>query len=368
MMSYGKGVFRRRVFGLARLALEPGTIVAPSHRSDHDVPVLMSVLYPHCAAAVARGVPWPTFAVRDDLFMPGFLSAYLPHVPATVRRLLWPISFAGPLEHHLQCVPVREPTEMLLVELVRSAPWLPLDGQLPDSLTTALRERAARLGRPEPRLAADVIDGGFADLLWTTLSRDELPGAEELWRERLGQAVRDFRRLIASLREGGVVVIFPEGDLSQDGEIGELRGGLRSLARRGCGRRVQPIAIAYDPLTRGRTRAYVSIAAPIETSAGGLQQAVSAALKAATPLTVGQIASHLLVTEGPGSPRALMAAAQSWLTRAYADRRPIDPELARPGRGRVLADAYRRAARRGAEDPDIRRLARELESAHRGAP
>lgn len=366
MMSYGQGVFRRRVFGLAQLALEPGTIVAPSHRSDHDVPVLMSVLYPHLAAAVARGVPWPTFAVRDDLLLPGFLSALLPHAPATVRRLLWPISFARPLERHLQCVPVREPAQMLVVELVRGAPSLPLDGLVPDEVAMALRARAAKLGLPEPRRAADVIDGAFADLLWTTMSRHQLPGAEQLWRERLRESVRDFRRLVASLQEGGIVVIFPEGDLSQNGEIGELRGGLVSLARRGRGRRVQPIAIAYDPLTRGRTLAYVSIAPPIETSAGRLQQAVSAALKAATPLTVGQIAAHVLVCEGPGSPAALTAAAQSWLARAYADRRPIEPALVRPGHERVLADAYRRASRRGADDPVVRRLARELESAHAG--
>ena len=141
MTAYVRFRFRPIVFGLADLRLEPGTIVAPNHRSDNDVPVLVAVLYPHWANAVERGVPWPTFAADDHAFLKGFLGGYPEHLPLWLRRLLWPIRVGGVLERHLQCVPVREPTRMRLVEVLRADPKLALDGQLPSELRVALGRR-----------------------------------------------------------------------------------------------------------------------------------------------------------------------------------------------------------------------------------
>ena len=363
MSGHSAVFFNRRMFGAENIRLGPHSILAPSHRTDHDVPVLASLFFPHWARAFAEGNPWPTFATDDQAFMRGFLAGYTPGLPLWMRRLLWPIRVGGVLERHLQCVPVRQPSQMLAVELLRAAPDQPLDGQVPTELRAALIDRAITLRRPSPKLAADVLDGGYADLLWTEIERDTSGGDAEVWRTHLRAAVGDFRRLTMALRSGGSVVLFPEGELSEDGTIGPLKSGLASLARRGRARFVQPVAISYDPLTYGRTHAYVSVAAPLEPVPPRLTEVLTSALRRATTLSAGQIAAWNLL-EGDGSPRALARGAEAWIARALADHRPIEPALLGPGRTSVLKIAHARALRRGATDTVITRLATELENIH----
>lgn len=363
MTAYVRFRFRPIVFGLADLRLEPGTIVAPNHRSDNDVPVLVAVLYPHWANAVERGVPWPTFAADDHAFLKGFLGGYPEHLPLWLRRLLWPIRVGGVLERHLQCVPVREPTRMRLVEVLRADPKLALDGQLPSELRAALGRRAAKCGRPPPRRADDVLRGIYADLLWTAVDREQVAHRGDVWREHLRAAVRDFKQLANALRSGGLVVIYPEGELSPDGRIAPLKPGLASLARRGRARLVQPVAMSYDPLAGVRARAYVSVGRAIDPASGRLTDEVADALRRANPLTAGQIVAWQLV-RGGASARELDEAAAGWIERAGADERPIEPGLRGPGRRALLRGARRRALRLGPAHPVILRLASELDDAH----
>jgi 1-acyl-sn-glycerol-3-phosphate acyltransferase len=360
MTGYVRAGFRLHVFGLERLRVEPGTLVAVSHRSDNDVPVLLTVIYPPWAAAVARGMPWPTFAAADDLFLSGFLAGYPARLPIPLRRMLWPITVGPPLERRLQVVPVREPARMRLVEFLRAAPERPLNGGLPPELSELLAARAQRLRRPRPRVARDVLHGAYADLLWAPVDRDDTSDADEIWREHLREAVSDFRRLVTTLRDGGAVVVFPEGEPSVSGEIGPVMPGVTSLARRGRVSAVQPIAIAYDPLTYGRSRAYVSIA-PALSSTEGLTKTVTRALRAATPLTAGQLAASVVAA---GDPREeLGRTAAEAIERAHAEGRPVEPALEGAGRTAALRAAFARARRLGAEHETVERLARELRSA-----
>jgi hypothetical protein len=227
MAGYVRASFRTRTFGLEHLRLEPATILAPNHRSDNDVPVLVSALASRWTDAVGTGVPWPTFAADDHAFFRGFLAGYPPDLPPALRRLLWPVCVGGVLERCLQCVPVRRPGQMRLVELLRHDPDRPLDGQLPPGVRDALFRRAGELGRRAPDRGGDVLDGRFADLLWTLLERDLTSNCEDIWRAHLRSAVDDFRRLVAALRGGGLVVIFP----------GDGMGPGPRAARRGCARR-----------------------------------------------------------------------------------------------------------------------------------
>lgn len=360
MTAYVRLRMRPHVFGLEHLRLEPGTILAPNHRSDNDVPVLVTALYPTWVRAVARGAPWPTFATDDHAFLQGFLAGYPEGIPLWLRRLLWPIRVGGVLERNLQCVPVREPNEMRLVEVLRADPGLVLDGQLPAELRTALARRAAEHGRPAPERAQDVLHAAYADLLWTPVEHDRVARPGEHWREHLRAAVRDFRDLAQTLAAGGIVVIYPEGALSADGRIGPLKSGLASLARRGRARWVQPVAISYDPLAGSRPRVYVSIAPRIAPVPGRLTSDVSDALRRAMPMTAGQIVAWQLFRGGT----QLDAIAADWIARARADGRPIDPALLGPGRQAALRGARRAALRLGESDAVIGRLAIELEDAH----
>jgi 1-acyl-sn-glycerol-3-phosphate acyltransferase len=363
MTAYVRLRLRPHVFGVEHLRLEPGTIIAPNHRSDNDVPVLVTTLYRRWARAVAHGAPWPTFATDDHAFLPGFLGGYPEGIPLWLRRLLWPIRVGGVLERNLQCVPVREPNEMRLVEVLRADPRLALDGQLPSELRTALARRAAERGRPVPERAADVLQGMYADLLWTPVEHDEVARPGDHWREHRRSAVNDFRRLAETLEAGGIVVIYPEGELSPDGRIGTLRGGLASLARRGRARWVQPVAVSYDPLAGPRPRVYVSIAPRVVPVPGRVASDVAAALRRAMPLTTGQIVAWQLA-RGATSATELDAAAAGWIARARSDGRAVEPALLGPERLAALRRAHRVALRTGASDPAIGRLASELEDAH----
>jgi len=370
MTGYVRANFRVRTFGLDRLALQPSTIIAPNHRSDNDVPLLASALVPRWSRAAGEGVPWPTFAADDHAFFRGFLAGYPESIPLGLRRALWPVRVGGILERHLQCVPVRRPAQMRLVELLRYDPQQVLDGQLPPDVRAALARRAQGLGRPVPARAAEALDGRYADILWTELDRDHTTGVDELWRAHLRSAVADFRRLIAAVREGGLVIIFPEGELRTEGDIGPLAPGLASLARRGRARQVQPVAISYDPLTAGRPRAYVSVGAAVQPVAGRLIVQVTEGLRRAIPLTAGQIAATVLRESRPGTATAaataLRHAGDELTARAEAEIRPAEPRLLRTRRERerLLGSAFRRAQRRGPDDPVVRSLARELAGAN----
>jgi hypothetical protein len=123
---------------------------------------------------------------------------------------------------------------------------------------------------------------------------------------------------------------------------------------------VQPVALAYDPLAGPRHRAYVSFAPAIAPTPGRLTEAVDAALRAATPLTPGQLAATALRRD-----ESLYAAADEAIATARDECRPIEPALLAPSpeRRAGLRRAFERARRRGAGDPLVRRLALELESA-----
>jgi 1-acyl-sn-glycerol-3-phosphate acyltransferase len=366
LTGYARARYRVRSFGVERLRIQPGAVIAASHRSENDVPVLLSVLYPPWSRAVGAGVRWPAFAAREDLFLSGFLAASTPGLPVAVRRMLWPIGIGGVLERRLRCLPVREPNRIRLLELLRSDPERPLEEYLAPRLVAMLRARAAQLGMPVPLRGTDVLEGAYADLLWTIVERDDTSGREQVWRDHLRVAIDNFRGLVAAVRGGEPLIIFPEGEPSVDGEIGRLQGGLPSLVRKGHVRSVQPVALAYDPLGYGRVRAYVSIGTPLEPSGGTLGRLVADALRASTPLTPGQLAAFWLLQHGGGAAeiRSLWREADEWVARARETGRPVEPALSSGARRRVLLQALHRARRLGPRHPIVLRLARELESAH----
>ena len=235
---------------------------------------------------------------------------------------------------------------------------------MPPEDLEALRHRARDVGLPEPRLASEALRGEYADLLWRSHTRAELdaPALEPVWSQRASDAVRDFRELVDVVSRGAVLLIFPEGRPSPDGEIGPLQRGLASLVRRAKPKALQPIGLAYDPLVRGRTRALVSFGKPLDPPEAALEETVLAALRLATPLTCGQVVAAWSRSGRHGSAGATLEAE---VERAVAEGRNVDPELLDAGEAK--AEAPPRA--RGPRTPcptTIRALAflaRELESA-----
>jgi 1-acyl-sn-glycerol-3-phosphate acyltransferase len=75
--------------------------------------------------------------------------------------------------------------------------------------------------------------------------------------DREGSALSGIRATIQSLRQGHLVLVFPEGTRSRGGEIGTFKPGLAVVARR-AGVPIVPAAIegAYDAWPRGASLPY----------------------------------------------------------------------------------------------------------------
>jgi 1-acyl-sn-glycerol-3-phosphate acyltransferase len=355
MSAYRRARFRVTTFGAENLAFEPGTLLVATHRRETDVPVLCPSVY------FAAGM-WSlrrrrlSFAVREDMFAPGFLAG-IPGLPPAARRLLFPLALGPVMEERLLVFPLRSSTEARVGDVLRAAVGVPLGDVLPPELLSGLRARAARLGQGKPETAGDVLRGDYGDLLWQPVTRGAAanPALDRFWSGRTTAAAADFRRLVDLLRGGARLLVFPEGYPSATGEIGPLRRGLGALVRRGAPAAVQPIALAYDPLTVERTRVYVAFGSPVPAPTSDVEDAVSGVLRRTMPLTVGQVVAARARAGTVATPRDLDGA----IDEARAEGRRFDPALERREvRARRLREALAAAPR-----ADLEYVAREYASA-----
>jgi 1-acyl-sn-glycerol-3-phosphate acyltransferase len=362
MWAYSRTAFRVRTLGRERLRLNPGTLIVCTHRRETDVPLVCASIYLGPDGLLADRSRRMSFAAREDMFLPGFLAGFPPGLPLWLRRLLFPVGIDRYLRG-LTLFPIRSATVVRLEEVFRRLPQLELEDTLPSEDLEALRNRARQVGLPAPRLAAEVMRGEYADLLWRSHTRAELdaPALEPVWSKRASDAVRDFRELVNVVSRGAILLIFPEGRPSPDGEIGPLQRGLASLVRRARPSALQPVGLAYDPLVRGRTRALVFFGERLEPPQEALDDTVLAALRLATPLTCGQAVAGWIRSGRHGSAGAVL---ETEVERALAEGRSVDPELLQAGkRMRRLRLALAVADTWPDDDPRLAFLARELESA-----
>lgn len=346
LAAYARTRFRIRVVG-EPFALEPGALLVASHRSDADVPVAIGALYRPAHGLLRRGSP-VHFAVRDDLFVPGFFGGYPDGLPEWARRLLFPVAIGGILKERLPCHPIRSANRMRLAELLREHPDARVEELLPDDMLRPFRER----GLAADARAADALAGRYADLLWHLADREELRGplAAESWGRRAAAATADFRELVDLVRGGEPLLLFPEGRPSPDGELGPVQRGLAALVRRARPSGIRPLAFAYDPLTRGRPYACVGVGPIVDAPLDERQ--VLALLRRTTPLTAGQLVAA-------GDDDRVGEAVEA----ALAEGRPVVPELLDPEqRGARLAEA-----REAAGQAPLERLVREYRSARHRA-
>lgn len=336
--------------------LEPGTLITPTHRSDWDVPVLAAALGPAGRAAGHDGVPRPAFLVREDLLFRGFFAGFPERLPLAVRRAVWPVGIGPVLRRHLATVPAVRPDRALLVEVLRAMPDAPLSAVGPAG--AAVVARARDLGAPEPLLGRDALRGDYADLLWRTVARADVtaPEAAGFWRARVDEGATRMRGLAQGLRAGRTALVFPEGNPPADGRHGPLASGLRGLVRRGRVQVVQPVVLAYDPLRRGRTAVSVVVCPPLRAPFDDVAAQVLAAWHRHAPLTAGGLAATAVVAG-----RAAIRGVELLEEVEAAGPRPLAADLRGPDAVRRLTHALRRAARLGAGDPGILRLAAEAE-------
>lgn len=344
MWAYSRAAFRITVLGPERLGIAPGTLLVVTHRRETDVPVLCPPLYRRGELRRQR----VAFAARDDMFLPGFFAGFPAGLPPRVRRLLYPLGIAEWLPR-VEVFPIRSARVARLAEVLAERRGAELTDVLGREEARAFAERAAACGQRAPVVVEDVLRGDYADLVWRAVGPEDPAGQglDGFWSRRATEAAGDFRVLVELVRGGRPLVLFPEGRPSPDGEIGPLQRGLGALVRRARPPALLPVALAYDPLARGRARVVVAFGAPAAPS-GDVEEHALALLRRTMPLTAGQ-----LVAAGVEPDEAVRA--------ALVEGRPVEPALvAADSRSRRLAEAHAAAAR----SPDaLPFLAREYESA-----
>jgi 1-acyl-sn-glycerol-3-phosphate acyltransferase len=355
MWAYTNTVFRVTVLGPESFRLAPGTLIVSTHRRESDVPMICPPLYFGARLWKNRNERM-SFSARDDMFLPGFFAGFPPDLSPRARRLLFPLG-VGRFLPRVQVHRISSASVARAGELLRDAPEAALEEVLPAAAMAQFRRRAGERGLPEPLRGADALRGDYADLLWLPVAREEAPSLDDFWGRRAARATADFRELVELVRAGGTLVVFPEGRPSPDGEIGPLRRGLSALVRRGRPNWFLPMALAYDPLVRGRTRVFVALGPRVEPPAGQIETTTLELLRRKTPLTCGQFVAYELLAGRRPAAGGLEAAAEL----ARAKERPVDPELLNPARrANRLGEALAAAERRAGELPF---LAREYASA-----
>lgn len=351
MWAYSHAAFRVAAVGPGRFPLEPGTLIVVTHRRETDVPVLSPVLY--FGSGGTRSRPNRLhFAARDDMFLPGFFAGFPPELPVRARRLLYPLSVARGLAR-VNVFPIRSASVARLSEVLAARPQTPLAELLPAEAAAGFSARAAALGLPPPVRAGDVLRGGCADLLWQAVeAKDLADGLEDFWSARAARAAADFRTLVELMRARKILIVFPEGRPSPDGEIGPIRPGVGALVRRGRPPAVRPLALAYDPLGSGRTRVHVALGEPIEPPGEDVEETLLGLLRVTMPLTCGQVVAAALGRGAEADPVALLGELTDAVEAAREEGRPIESDLATAaGRKHRLAEALAAAPARAAELP-----------------
>jgi Acyltransferase len=358
MWAYSNAAFRVQVLDRESFRPEPGTLVAVTHRRETDVPIICPPIY-FATGGRKNTTARMHFAARDDMFLPGFFAGFPPDLPLRARRLLYKVGVARWLPK-VNVFPIRSATVARVGEVVAAREAEPL-GDVLQARAEAFLERALACRLPPPSRAGDVLRGEYADLLWQPFTPEDGDGLQDFWSARAAQAAGDFRTLVQIARDGNMLIVFPEGRPSPDGEIGPIRPGIGALVRRGGPAAVRPLALAYDPLVRGRTLVHLALGRPTRLPKDGLEDALLRLMRLTMPLTCGQFVAARLEAGAEADPVALEGDLADAVALAREEERPVEPDLTTAaGRSRRLAEALAAAP---AHVADLPYLAREYASA-----
>lgn len=255
-----KAKYRIEVRGFENFTRAPSTLVVANHRRDADGPIIASVLYNRQGLS-ARGI-LPHFVAREDLFRRGFLRDYLQDWPSSVRQLLTPLKL-NELLQTLQAYPMRRIRERTLGEVLEDVLKLfgnrPLDQVLKPHWFKEF-ERLALPGR-QPLDVQGAFSQCYKPLLrmqygLTKLNRAQFSALKPYERAVIESHLAWFVNL---LEQGRIVLLEPEGAVSQDGGFARFRGGLHILLNRPrVSVRVLPVGLTYDFMMTGRPRVFIN--------------------------------------------------------------------------------------------------------------
>lgn len=305
--------------------IAPGTLIASNHQRDVDGPMLGTVLVHRRGLRFQH--PLPFFATREDLFRPGILARLTVHWPAPLPALLGRISLGWffPLG---RAEPMRRVREFTLGETLHAL----VDAGLGATDCTALLN--ARGLRELGVHHAPLVDGLARTTpacleRWWGLRRLTPRGRQAIATPFRLTVAAQLAQFVQRLDRGRCVYFAPEGTISMDGHFGRMRAGFFRLARAAAVPPwIQPMALGYDALAGGRTRAVANVGPRVRANPDLDLSAFNHTLRSMVLRLVPVTPSHLLarwLLHGPRSfTREQLAA---WLARSVDTLQTVHPAV-----------------------------------------
>lgn len=309
-------VYRRERQFPPNFRVAPGTLIASNHQRDVDGPMLGNALVRRHGLRFQS--PLPFFATREDLFQPGILARLTVHWPAPASVLLGHIRL-GWFFSLARTEPMRRTREFTLGDALRAL----VDADLGDhDAASVLNARGHRetglvpgeisvhklLQRPEPSLEAWWGLRRLAPSARTTISTD--------FRATVQRQLKHFTR---RLDQGHCVYFAPEGGISLDGRFARVRAGFYQLSHMAhTAPWIQPMALGYDTLASGRSRAVLRIGEVFRADVSANRRDFDANLRRSVLALVPITPSHLLarfLLHGPST--FTLADLAGWLARSH---------------------------------------------------
>jgi 1-acyl-sn-glycerol-3-phosphate acyltransferase len=294
-------IFRVEINGRKNFNYSPGTVMACTHKSSTDIPVVIPRLYLWKFPRRMKQFHSIYEMTREDLFEDGF---FINFVPAwnKYRRFLTKINIGWYFDF-LQARPIKTPDEQSASQLLHEAKRI--YGNLPavKILARDFRVRIFGDSADSPHLKiSDAILKADLTLLKEFFTPEMFaePYAAETrkrHRETLIKQLREFTRL---LERGETFFIHPEGEISLNGRYGKAKAALMRIVQNSrADITLLPVNVTYDFMDSIRPKAIVNIGEQVakvnQLTKNELADLIDALLPALGSITMSGIASRSLM-------------------------------------------------------------------------
>ena len=297
-------LYNIRLRGLENYRATPSLLITINHKRDLDIPIVGSILHLH--RTVLKNKMRPYFVARDDLFYPGFLTAHF-KLLGGAGSLIHRLSLA-PVMSALRAYPISRLLRKRIGSIMHEIKRLNGDMLLKQAINQSGIEKFNQLlsnykGNLGNITVSDFLSHKFRSLHQQTadisILKDGL--SRKIRVKTLKHINRQLRVFAGILDKGGICLMAPEGQLSPDGRLGQLKSGLhRLISMTSTDVRIIPVNTTYDFMTRRRMRIYVTIGTEINHPRNykktELEQRVQRSIVNLGPVTMGQLGSDFLVS------------------------------------------------------------------------
>ncbi len=295
-----KPFFELQIDGMEHYSESPSSLIVANHKRDLDSVLIASVFY-YNEGFLNPSTP-VSFMGDENLFQPGFLADWIKG-PKLLKKVLQPLSLNHVLQY-LNAYPIGKLDfhSVPVHEALRIIQEKDDDPKLREVIEEKALKRLLKdtsFGSPSMRISEFFEKEGYPrKKIKSSYFKSEFRKAVK--QTKLGAVKEQLGKFIELLNEGAILYITPEGRLSQNGMLGQLKDSLLILIDEAETEVVVvPTNITYDFLTDGKTKIFVQVAKEMS----GLDQLgrkeksrrLRRKILGLTTINLGQLASYYLV-------------------------------------------------------------------------